>query len=81
MKRNSIQIRSWIVRKGIRLSVLAKKLSVHHTLVSQTVSGTKHNRKVLKALRDLACPKKWLAFPPTSTTTHSGQPNRPPFEP
>ncbi|MEG6550181.1 XRE family transcriptional regulator [Desulfocurvibacter africanus] len=63
MKRNSVQIRSWMVRKDIKPSRLARELNVHHTLVSQTVSGTKNNRRVLKALLAKGCPKKWLALP------------------
>ncbi|MEG6548902.1 XRE family transcriptional regulator [Desulfocurvibacter africanus] len=63
MKRNSVQIRSWMVRNGIKPSRLARDLNVHHTLVSQTVSGTKNNRRVLRRLRDMGCPKKWLALP------------------
>lgn len=63
MKRNSVQIRSWMVRKGIKPSNLARELQVHHTLVSQTVSGSKNNRRVLKALLDKGCPRKWLALP------------------
>ncbi len=63
MKRNSVLIRSWMVRKGITPTGLAREIGVSHPLVSQTISGGKNNRRVLKALLGKGCPKKWLALP------------------
>ena len=63
VERDAKQIRAWMILSDLTPTGLAAELGVHYTLVSQTVSGTKNNRRVLKALRDKGCPVKWLALP------------------
>jgi len=63
MKRNARQIKAWMILNDITAMDIARALGVSHSLVSYTINGAKNNRRVLRALRDRGCPKKWLALP------------------
>ncbi|MDR2551410.1 MAG: hypothetical protein LBD10_14555 [Desulfobulbus sp.] len=64
MERNSIEIRVWMRRKGIRLVNIQRELEFRtHKTVRATIEGAENNRRVLAWLRDAGCPKKHLALP------------------
>lgn len=61
--RQPFRIKEFLAGKGINMSHIARELGVHHSLVGYTVKGTKNNKKVLKHLLDLGCPKEYLSMP------------------
>lgn len=64
MKRNSVEIRVWMQRKGIRLVTIQRALDFKsHKTVLATIEGPENNRRVLGWLRDNGCPEKHLALP------------------
>lgn len=63
MKRKSLQIRGWMVGKGLSVTALAKKIGISRPKVSQTIYGWNNNRRVLAALVEAGCPKELLALP------------------
>ena len=63
MKRESLEIKVWMVRNGISGRAVASELEVSEQLVSMTIHGVKNNRRVLGCLAEKGCPKEWLAMP------------------
>jgi len=64
MKRNSVEIRVWLRRKGIKLVDVQRALDFgDHKTVWATIEGRENNRKVLAWLAENGCPKKYLALP------------------
>lgn len=62
--RQTFRIKEWMDARGIRLVDVAAHAGLRdHAVVSRTVRGGSNNRKVLKALKDLGCPEKYLALP------------------
>ncbi len=64
MKRNSVEIRVWMRRKGIKLVDVQRALDFgDHKTVWATIEGKENNRRVLAWLVEKRCPKKYLALP------------------
>lgn len=65
MKRNSVEIRCWMHRRGMRQTDIAHALGLKATgQVSDTINGKRSDRRVLLWLADNGCPIKFLALPP-----------------
>ena len=62
-KRNEIAVRKWMLDEGHTWTSIAKNLDCHYTLVCNTISGLKNNRKVLQFYVDNGCPVKYLNLP------------------
>ncbi len=66
-KRNTIEIKRWMLKKGIAQVDICREVGAEeHSNVSKTISGTRHNAKVLTYLLEKGCPKKYLAPLPKS---------------
>ena len=64
MKRNSVEIRVWLQRQGIRLVTIQKALDFKdNKTVWATIEGREDNRRVLAWLRDAGCPLIFLSLP------------------
>lgn len=64
MKRNTVEIRVWLQRKGIRQVTIQKALGHRdNKTVWATIEGREDNRRVLAWLREAGCPVKYLALP------------------
>lgn len=64
MKRNSVEIRVWLKRNGIKLVTIQAALGYRdNKTVWATIEGHEHNRKVLSWLEENGCPLKYLALP------------------
>lgn len=61
--RESKEIRKWMIDADISVIDIARDLEVSHTLVCLTITGQKHNRKVLRYLVDKGCQVQFLALP------------------
>lgn len=56
--------RGWVAEKGIRLVSIQKALDMKSlTQASETLSGIRHDRRVLCYLLNLGCPDSYLKFP------------------
>jgi len=64
MKRNSLEIRVWLQRQGLKLVSIQRDLAFRdNKTVWSTIEGRENNRRVLSWLLDKGCPKKFLALP------------------
>ena len=52
-----------MIRSGMRPARIAEAMGVSRALVSDTVSGRKNNRRVLRYLVEAGCPKEHLDLP------------------
>lgn len=57
------EIRGWLVRNGYKIVRLAEEIGVTPPLIHRTITGEVNNRRVLRALSRLGCPKEFLALP------------------
>lgn len=64
MLRQPLEIRGWLVRNGYKIVHIAREIGVTPPLVHRTITGEVNNRRVLRALLGLGCPKEFLALPP-----------------
>ena len=63
-ERNKIEIKVWMLRKGITVSQLAKEAGYKRvTLASSTVAGLRNSRKILRLLINKGCPVEFLDLP------------------
>ena len=62
-RRQSLEIRIWMLRKRLMVKVLAAKVGVHQAMVSQCIHGYNNNRRVLRGLLAAGCPGEFLALP------------------
>ena len=62
-KRDPREIKAYLVRKGVKMVDISRRLEVHHSLVQSTIAGKKNNRKVLRELVAVGCPVKFLGLP------------------
>lgn len=62
-KRNGVEVKVWMVRKGIKLIDICEALGFDKKTVWSTLYGHENNRKVLGWLVERGCPKKHLALP------------------
>ena len=62
-ERKPREIKAYLVRKGVRMMDIARRMGVHHSLVQATIDGKKNNRKVLRELVAEGCPAKFLGLP------------------
>ena len=63
-ERNKVEIKRWMLRKGITVSCICEELGYKtNAVVSNTLGGREDNRKVLGYFVDKGCPKKYLALP------------------
>lgn len=64
MKRDSVEIRVWLQRQGIRLVTIQKALGFKdNKTVWATIEGRENNRRVLSWLKEKGCPEKYLFLP------------------
>lgn len=63
MKRESLEIKAWMVRNSISQKAVAEELMVSPELISMTIHGVKNNKRVLSCLAEKGCPIEWLALP------------------
>ena len=63
-KRNTTEIRVWMIRKGIQHEEIRKELGYADSrTVRTTIYGEENNRRVLQWFLDKGCPEKYLALP------------------
>jgi len=64
MKRDSVEIRVWLQRQGIRLVTIQKELGFKdNKTVWATIEGRENNRRVLTWFLEMGCPERFLAIP------------------
>lgn len=65
LKRSEMSFRIYEVLRnnGLNGKEFAKQINVSQQLVSQTITGNSHNKKVLKALRNIGVPEEYLFDP------------------
>lgn len=61
--RLATEIKVWMLRNGLSMADIARRIGVSRNLVSITINGRRNNRKVLHALLDQGCPADLLALP------------------
>jgi len=57
------RIREHLERRGLNMLEIARRLKVNKDLVVGTIGGSRNNRRVLEALRDVGVPEKYLFIP------------------
>ena len=62
-QRNSIEIRVWMMREGIKRRDIETGTGLSGTAVTLTIDGIKNCRGVLRYLKDNGCPAEFLALP------------------
>lgn len=62
-RKKSLRIYEVLREKGLNGKELAKNINVSQQLVSQTITGISHNKKVLDALREIGVPEEYLFDP------------------
>ena len=63
-KRNTTEIRVWMIRKGITYREIRDILGYADSrTVRTTVYGDENNKRVLRWFIENGCPKKYLALP------------------
>lgn len=64
MKRNSVEIKVWLRRQGLRMTNIQRDLGYRdNKTVWATIEGRENNRRVLTWLQEKGCPRKHLALP------------------
>ncbi len=64
VKRDAVEIDVWMRRHGLSVTKIQELLEFkNHGVVSNTIAGRKHNRKVLGLLLERGCPAQYLALP------------------
>ena len=61
--RNGLEIKIWMMRKGITQPQIEREAEVVQSNVSRTISGERNCRAVLSYLLKKGCPRKYLALP------------------
>lgn len=59
---NSIEVKVWLLRRGITQVRIARELQVSKQLVWLTVNGWERNDRVLRWLKEHGCPEKLLGL-------------------
>lgn len=62
-KRNTKQIKIWMLRNDLREADIVRDTAQEQTYVNKTLNGSKNNRVVLRYLVDRGCPVRYLALP------------------
>lgn len=62
-KREPWRIGEYLASVGLNQAKLARQLGITKAVVNHTVHGKINNRKVLRALIELGCPRKYLDLP------------------
>jgi predicted XRE-type DNA-binding protein len=65
IKRNGIEIRVWMLRKGVKQRDIEKATGLSQPMVSRTISGECNCQPVLDFFLKNGCPRKHLALPGT----------------
>lgn len=63
IKRESIQIKAWMVLNGISQADIGRELGIPRQNVCAFIKGNRESRKVLNYLIEKGCPAKYLAIP------------------
>lgn len=64
MKRNTAEIKVWMLRNGHTIESIRKTLGyANNSPVSLTISGKRSTRRVLSWLREQGCPARYLDLP------------------
>lgn len=61
--RNEVEIRVWMLRKGILVKDIQEKARVSLLTASRTIIGLMDNEAVLRVLLEMGCPEKLLDLP------------------
>jgi transcriptional regulator with XRE-family HTH domain len=74
LARNRVRrrIQEHLDKLGLSMADVARDLDLTRQLVSATVSGEKHNRRVLARLRELGVPERYL-FDPSMSESKQGE--------
>lgn len=62
MKRESIQIKAWMVLNGISQADIGRELGIPRQNVCAFIKGNRESRKVLGYLIEKGCPREYLAI-------------------
>lgn len=63
MKRETNEIKAWLVRRGITQTEIAREAGVTPGLVNRTIHGQANNRRVLRRLVTRGVPERFLGLP------------------
>jgi transcriptional regulator with XRE-family HTH domain len=63
MKRETNEIKAWLVRREITQTEIAREAGVTPGLVNRTIYGKANNRRVLRRLVEKGVPEKLLGLP------------------
>jgi hypothetical protein len=61
--RQPYRIREFLDRQDTNMARLADELGISRQVVQATVRGFKNNRKVLRHLKKMGCPERYLSLP------------------
>lgn len=65
MKRNSVEIKVWMVRNRIKYAEIMRDLGLADMKqIRMTVNGKRNHRKTIEWLKNKGCPEDYLAAPP-----------------
>jgi predicted XRE-type DNA-binding protein len=59
---NTIEVRKWMLERGMPQKVVAARCNVTQPMVSMVINNYARSAKVLRALRDLGCPPELLGL-------------------
>jgi len=62
-QRNSLEIRVWMLRNGIKRLDIETATGMSGTQTTLTIDGVRNCRKVLRYLLDKGCPAEFLDLP------------------
>ena len=60
MKRDTVEIKVWLLRKGLTQADVARDLGVSLSLVSHYLAGRRHSRRIRGYFLSLGCPGELL---------------------
>lgn len=62
----TIEIKKWLLDKGLRQIDIARSLGVSHTTVNYIISGRFKSARVVQKLIELGCPAEFLGIDESS---------------
>ncbi len=60
VNRNQIEIKKWLLDRGLTMRDVARRAKVSFPFVSLVIKGERRSPKVFKVLRRLGCPQQLL---------------------
>lgn len=62
IKRESLQIKAWMVLNGISQADIGRELGIPRQNVCDFIKGNRHSRRIMNCLVEKGCPQEFLAI-------------------